>query len=72
MSRRDEEFYEADEPLDKIVDAFERGEKRVTRAPELGQTAYLKVKGRLLGRGVPVTRPTTRSENKATKELISN
>jgi hypothetical protein len=40
-----DDFYEEDEPVEKIKAAFERGEKHVTARPvrqtERGQTAYL-------------------------------
>ena len=43
----DSEFYEEDEPVEKVVAAFERGEKGVTARP-LGRTEYLLI-GKLVG-----------------------
>ncbi|WP_239647524.1 hypothetical protein [Nocardiopsis baichengensis] len=35
------DFYEEDEPLEEVLDAFERGEKHVTEPPALGFNAHL-------------------------------
>jgi hypothetical protein len=39
----DTEFYEDDEPVEKILDAFERGQKGITARPVRGWTRYLSV-----------------------------
>ncbi len=39
------DFYETDEPLEQVLEAFEQGEKRLTAMPPAGQT------GRPSGRG---------------------
>ncbi|MFI6508468.1 hypothetical protein ACIBCT_12755 [Streptosporangium sp. NPDC050855] len=39
------EFYEDDEPVEKIVAAFERGEKRVTKHPSRGFNAHITLAG---------------------------
>ena len=39
----DSEFYEADEPVEKVIEAFERGQKGVTARPVRGWTEYLTV-----------------------------
>jgi hypothetical protein len=36
-----DDFYEPDEPLEQVLEAFEQGEKRVTAAPSQGQTVRL-------------------------------
>jgi hypothetical protein len=41
------DFYEEDEPVEKIIAAFERGEKGVTARPR-GRTVYLLI-GKLSG-----------------------
>lgn len=40
-----EDFYEPDEPVDKIKAAFARGRKERTEAPQVGMTTYLAVAG---------------------------
>jgi hypothetical protein len=37
----DDDFYEPDEPVEQVVEAFERGVKRRTVAPTRGQTVNL-------------------------------
>jgi hypothetical protein len=39
------EFYEDDEPVNNIVQAFDEGEKEITASPERGQTTYLDLGG---------------------------
>lgn len=41
-------FYEDDEPVEKIIGAFDRGTKALTEAPPRGQTEYLVLCGPLL------------------------
>lgn len=43
MSAND--FYEEDEPVQDILQAFERGEKRVTRRPDRGFNEHLTIVG---------------------------
>ncbi|MFB9882970.1 hypothetical protein ACFFMN_34065 [Planobispora siamensis] len=39
------DFYEDDEPVEKIVAAFERGEKRLTKQPTRGFNEHLNLAG---------------------------
>ncbi|MDG4791049.1 hypothetical protein O7626_41380 [Micromonospora sp. WMMD1102] len=57
-----DEFYEADEPVDKIIEAFNRGEKGVTGRPTWSNTSYLKLPGR-------VEQIISNLTNKSTREL---
>lgn len=72
MSDTDQGFYEDDEPVEKIAAAFQRGEKHLTRAPRRGQTEYLRLRGLPYGRPARVSDSSTRSPNKATKELAGS
>jgi hypothetical protein len=57
------DFYKSDEPVDKIVQAFERGEKGLTGRPTWSVTTYL---------AAATPRTTNLFEklsNKTTKEL---
>jgi hypothetical protein len=61
----DNDFYEDDEPVDKIVQRFEQGEKSVTAAPGRGNNAYLNLFGLLS----PVRTDTA---NAANQELVDH
>lgn len=46
MSAND--FYEDDEPVEQILAAFERGEKRQTKRPNRGFNEHLRLPGQLV------------------------
>jgi hypothetical protein len=78
-------FYEDDEPVEEVLQAFEHGEKHLTEAPVLGsRTEYLKLpafashmessRGRttfLQLRGWRLLKPTTGRPTSTTPELQS-
>jgi hypothetical protein len=76
------DFFEPDEPVEKIITAFERGEKGRTRPPAQGRTAYLVVGAPSQGRTaylaiqtaelafLPLQRDT-RLRNELTVDLVS-
>lgn len=45
MTDVNNDFFEDDEPVEKVIAAFERGKKRLTGTGSRGQTAYLSVPG---------------------------
>lgn len=58
------DFFEDDEPVEKIRAAFERGEKRVTvRATSRGITAFLAIPGH------PAPAPSSSSGTQSEREL---
>lgn len=59
-----DDFYEPDEPVDKIISAFESGEKGVTGHPTWSGTSYLTV-------ARPIEQKFDSLANKSTRELVS-
>jgi hypothetical protein len=62
------DFYEDDEPVEKIVEVFERGEKFLTTPPSLGRTQHLVIPG--LGTSEATAYVSSQSLNKPAGQLV--
>jgi hypothetical protein len=58
----DNDFYESDEPVEKVMMAFERGEKGLTDRPTWSGNSYFRLPG-------PIDQFLQKVTNKSTVEL---